>query len=207
MLRDMKCPSPTVTNWQRVSVPKTSPLRIVGTRGYPDPGERRRATTRGFDRICDQAMFESKVGVIEGTQLNRRTEVARSLRAIDDCDVKLSRRRVTVGPFATDHGKTRRTHRDAADAGGGGRRLDIDVDVDACERAVVRSCSTTTPGGTCAGELRAIVRHTRARAGASALDVTEIDVPGERAARLAALVVLAAFAGFSRRPSSRRRVS
>lgn len=93
-------------------------------------------------------------------------------------------------------------------AGGGDRRIYVDVDMDVCDRAVVPGCPAAAPGGISADELRRLVRLTCADTRVTALDVTEIDVtrdaPDERTVRLAALVVLEAVAGYLRRPSEQR---
>ncbi|PKQ16454.1 MAG: formimidoylglutamase [Actinobacteria bacterium HGW-Actinobacteria-7] len=88
-------------------------------------------------------------------------------------------------------------------AGGGGRPVFVDLDVDVCDRAAVPGCPAAAPGGISADELRQLAflfaRDTRVRA----MDITEIDATVDandgRTVRLAALIVLEAAAGLALR--------
>ena len=93
--------------------------------------------------------------------------------------------------------------RAVAVAGEGGRRVYVDVDLDAADRSVVPGCPAAVPGGLSADEMRRFVRCVAAESSVVAIDVTEIDVAcdsaDERTVRLAALLVLEALAGLRRR--------
>lgn len=79
----------------------------------------------------------------------------------------------------------------------------VDLDVDACDRAVAPACPAALPGGLTARELR----HLAFLAGASpyvrCIDITEVDAAADaadqRTIRLAALVVLEAACGLAMR--------
>lgn len=91
-------------------------------------------------------------------------------------------------------------------AAAGGGPVHVDLDVDACDRAVVPACPASVPGGISAIELRAAARAAGAHPAVTSLDLTEIDAsadaPDGRTVRLAALCVLEAIRGFSRWSSS-----
>ena len=88
-------------------------------------------------------------------------------------------------------------------AGVGGRRVYVDIDMDAADRSVVPGCPGAAPGGLSADEMRRFVRAISVQHAVCAIDITEIDVecdsPDERTVRLAALLVLEALAGVRRR--------
>lgn len=88
-------------------------------------------------------------------------------------------------------------------AGAGGRRVYVDIDMDAADRAVVPGCPAAAPGGLSADEMRRFVRRITSDARVAAIDVTEIDVErdseDQRTVRLGALLVLEALAGVCRR--------
>ena len=88
-------------------------------------------------------------------------------------------------------------------AGAGGRRVYVDIDMDAADRTVVPGCPAAAPGGLSADEMRRFVRTVSVQHAVCALDITEIDVEldrvDERTVRLAALLVLEALAGVRRR--------
>ena len=88
-------------------------------------------------------------------------------------------------------------------AGGGGRPVYVDIDMDAADRSVAPGCPASAPGGLSADEMRRFVRVITSGAQVRALDITEIDVerdaPDQRTVRLAALLVLEALAGLRRR--------
>jgi len=79
---------------------KTSPIRIIGTWGNLNAEDRRRATTRGFDKIFDSALRESIVELIEDVRLNGDDALVRALKNFDGCDVAASRLRVTEEEFS-----------------------------------------------------------------------------------------------------------
>jgi formiminoglutamase len=85
----------------------------------------------------------------------------------------------------------------------GGRRVYVDVDVDAADRSVAPGCPAAVPGGLSADEMRRFVRAVASEPSVVAIDVTEIDVARDsadaRTVRLAALLVLEALAGVRRR--------
>ncbi len=84
-------------------------------------------------------------------------------------------------------------------AGGAGRRVYVDIDMDVADRSVAPGCPAAAPGGLSADELRRAVRSITADPRVRAIDITEIDVgrdsADERTVRLAALLVLEAIAG------------
>jgi formiminoglutamase len=88
-------------------------------------------------------------------------------------------------------------------AGEGGRRIYVDVDVDAADRAAAPGCPAAAPGGFSADEMRRFVRSMTAHPMVQALDFTEIDVErdsaDQRTVRLAAVLVLEALSGVVRR--------
>ena len=85
----------------------------------------------------------------------------------------------------------------------GGRKVYVDIDMDAADRAEVPGCSAAAPGGLSADEMRRFVRIVATNAAVCAIDVTEIDVErdaiDQRTVRLGALLVLEALAGLRRR--------
>jgi formiminoglutamase len=87
-------------------------------------------------------------------------------------------------------------------AGAGGRKVYVDIDMDAADRALVPGCPAAAPGGLSADEMRRFVREVAVQHAVNAIDFTEIDVErdeDERTVRLAALLVLEALAGVRRR--------
>jgi formiminoglutamase len=88
-------------------------------------------------------------------------------------------------------------------AGEGGRRVYVDVDVDAADRSVAPGCPAAVPGGLSADEMRRFVRAVASDPRVRAIDITEIDVgrdaEDQRTVRLAALLVLETLAGVRRR--------
>lgn len=87
-------------------------------------------------------------------------------------------------------------------AGAGGRRIHCDIDVDVVDRAFVPGCPAAAPGGLTPDEVRQFARIVTADPRVDTLDITEIDVDrdeNENTVRLAALLVLEAFAGVLRR--------
>lgn len=88
-------------------------------------------------------------------------------------------------------------------AGGEGRSVYVNIDMDAADRAAVPGCPAAAPGGLSADEMRRFVRAIAADPRVSVLDITEIDVgrdsEDQRTIRLAALLVLEALAGVQRR--------
>lgn len=88
-------------------------------------------------------------------------------------------------------------------AGGAGREIYVDIDVDVCDRSVAPACPASLPGGLSADELRQAARLAGADSRVRAIDITEIDgdmdSPDQRTIRLAALLVLEAAVGVSTR--------
>jgi formiminoglutamase len=93
--------------------------------------------------------------------------------------------------------------RAVAIASRGGRRVYVDIDLDAADRSVVPGCPAAAPGGFSADEMRRFVRTIANHSVVSVLDLTEVDVERDssdgRTVRLAALLVLEALAGVRRR--------
>ncbi|QDZ14713.1 arginase family protein [Humibacter ginsenosidimutans] len=89
-------------------------------------------------------------------------------------------------------------------AGASGGPIHVDVDVDACDRAVAPACPASVPGGLSAYQLRRTVRLLARDPRVTSLDIAEVDATRDasdgRTVRLAALVVLEAIAGFAERP-------
>jgi arginase family enzyme len=88
-------------------------------------------------------------------------------------------------------------------AGASGGPIHVDVDVDACDRAVAPACPASVPGGLSAYQLRRTVRLLARDPRVTSLDIAEVDATRDaadgRTVRLAALVVLEAIAGFAER--------
>jgi formiminoglutamase len=84
-------------------------------------------------------------------------------------------------------------------AGGGGRPVYVDIDVDVCDRAEVPGCPSSAPGGLSADELRQMAFLLAQDPRVRGMDITEIDATTDaadgRTVRLAALLVLEAAAG------------
>ena len=89
-------------------------------------------------------------------------------------------------------------------AGRAGGPIYVDLDVDVCDRAVAPGCPASVPGGLSADELREAAFIAGMNPRVSAIDVAEVDAtadaPDQRTVRLAALCVLEACAGVTRRP-------
>ncbi|PZQ88096.1 MAG: formimidoylglutamase [Leifsonia xyli] len=85
----------------------------------------------------------------------------------------------------------------------GGTRVHVDLDVDACDRAVAPACPASVPGGFSAFELRAAARAAGAHPAVVSIDLTEVDAALDsadgRTVRLVALCVLEAIRGFESR--------
>lgn len=85
----------------------------------------------------------------------------------------------------------------------GGERIHVDLDVDACDRAVAPGCPASVPGGFTALDLRLAARAAGAHPAVVSLDLTEVDAaldaPDGRTVRLMALCVLDAIRGFESR--------
>lgn len=85
----------------------------------------------------------------------------------------------------------------------GGKKVYVDIDVDAADRSVVPGCPAASPGGLSADEMRRFVRAVVACDEVFAIDFTEVDVErddrDERTVRLVALLVLEALSGLQRR--------
>ncbi len=88
---------------------------------------------------------------------------------------------------------------EALELASGGGPVHVDLDVDACDRAVAPACPASVPGGLSAIELRAAARAAGAHPAVTSIDLTEIDAsadtPDGRTVRLAALCVLEAIRG------------
>jgi formiminoglutamase len=88
-------------------------------------------------------------------------------------------------------------------AGGEGREIYVDLDVDVCDRSVAPACPASVPGGIMADELRQAAFLSGADSRVRAVDITEIDpvmdAPDQRTVRLAALLVLEAACGVAQR--------
>ena len=85
----------------------------------------------------------------------------------------------------------------------GGGAVHVDLDVDACDRAVAPGCPASVPGGLAAIDLRVAARVAGGHAAVASLDLTEVDVTADaadgRTVRLVALCVLEALAALQRR--------
>ncbi|MFF2388165.1 arginase family protein [Agromyces sp. NPDC058104] len=88
-------------------------------------------------------------------------------------------------------------------AGAAGGPVHLDIDVDACDRAVVPGCPASMPGGLAAWELRALVRAAGSDSRVVSADLAEVDAtadtPDGRTVRLTALCVLEFLAGVAAR--------
>lgn len=85
----------------------------------------------------------------------------------------------------------------------GASRVHVDLDVDACDRAVAPGCPASVPGGLSALDLRDAARAAGAHPSVVSVDLTEVDAtldaPDGRTVRLVALCVLEAIRGFGTR--------
>ena len=88
-------------------------------------------------------------------------------------------------------------------AGGDGRKVYVDIDLDVADRSVAPGCPAAAPGGLSADEIRTFVREVASSTSVVAIDFTEIDAEQDgidrRTIRLAALLVLETLAGVQRR--------
>ena len=88
-------------------------------------------------------------------------------------------------------------------AGGSGREIYVDIDVDVCDRSVAPACPASLPGGISADELRQVAFLAGSNSSVRAIDITEIDAasdsPDQRTIRLGALLVLEAACGVAKR--------
>jgi formiminoglutamase len=95
--------------------------------------------------------------------------------------------------------------RDALDiAGRSGGPVYVGLDVDVCDRAVAPACPASLPGGLSARELRVAAHLAGLHSQVRGIDITEVDAaadpPDGRTVRLAALCLLEAAAGLTKRP-------
>jgi formiminoglutamase len=85
----------------------------------------------------------------------------------------------------------------------GASRMHVDLDVDACDRAVAPGCPASVPGGLSALDLRDAARAAGAHPSVVSIDLTEVDAALDaadgRTVRLVALCVLEAIRGFGTR--------
>lgn len=88
-------------------------------------------------------------------------------------------------------------------AGGDGRPVYVDIDLDVCDRAVVPACPAAAPGGLSARDLRDAVYAAASSPLVTAIDFTEVDAardaPDGRTVRLVALALLEAVGGAAAR--------
>jgi formiminoglutamase len=91
-------------------------------------------------------------------------------------------------------------------AGGDGRPVFVDIDVDVCDRATAPACPSSAPGGVSADELRQMAFLFARDPRVKGMDITEIDAeadaPDRRTVRLAALLILEAAAGLAESASA-----
>lgn len=88
-------------------------------------------------------------------------------------------------------------------AGSGGGPIHVDLDIDACDRAVAPACPASIPGGFSAYEMRRFARGFARSTTVRSIDLAEVDAgedtPDGRTVRLTALCVLEALAGVQER--------
>jgi len=89
-------------------------------------------------------------------------------------------------------------------AGRAGGPVYVDLDVDVCDRSVAPGCPASVPGGLRADELRDAAFLAGMNPQVQAIDIAEVDATADtadqRTVRLAALCLLEACAGVTRRP-------
>ena len=89
-------------------------------------------------------------------------------------------------------------------AGRAGGPIYVDLDVDVCDRSVAPGCPASVPGGLLADDLRDAAFLAGMNPQVRAIDIAEVDATADtadqRTVRLAALCVLEACAGVTRRP-------
>ena len=94
-------------------------------------------------------------------------------------------------------------HEALAIAGSDGGPIHIDLDIDACDRAVAPACPASIPGGLSAYEMRQFARGFARDERVVTIDLAEVDAAADttdgRTVRLTALCVLEALAGLSER--------
>lgn len=85
----------------------------------------------------------------------------------------------------------------------GGGAVHVDLDVDACDRAVAPGCPASVPGGLAAIDLRVAARVAGGHRAVASLDLTEVDAAADaadgRTVRLVALCVLEALSALETR--------
>ncbi|MEY4457537.1 MAG: hypothetical protein RIS25_130 [Actinomycetota bacterium] len=88
-------------------------------------------------------------------------------------------------------------------AGSAGGPIHVDLDIDACDRAVVPACPASIPGGLSAYEMRQFARLFAAHTQVKSIDLAEVDALMDsadgRTVRLTALLILEALAGLTTR--------
>jgi formiminoglutamase len=93
-------------------------------------------------------------------------------------------------------------------AGAGRGPIHVDLDVDACDRAVVPACPAAAPGGLSADELRQLAFAAGRSPSVRSMDITEIDATADaadqRTIRLGALCLLEAACGLALRRKAAR---
>jgi formiminoglutamase len=88
-------------------------------------------------------------------------------------------------------------------AGGDGREIYVDLDVDVCDRSVAPACPASIPGGISADELRQAAFFAGSDSRVRGIDIVEIDASldsdDHRTIRLGALLILEAASGVASR--------
>lgn len=169
--------------------------------------------------ITVDAHHDLRDGTSNGSPVRRLVEAGLSGRRVVQLGIEPLANSREYAARAAEYGITVVTrgelaHRPLADAmaealelasDGGRGPVHVDLDVDACDRAVVPACPAAVPGGLSAFELRTAARLAGEHPSVVGLDLTEIDAtadaPDGRTVRLAALCVLEALAGLAARPA------
>ncbi len=76
------------------------PIRLIGSWSALSQEQRRRATTRGLDKIFDAKLRGEIARLIDDVRVNGDAALVRALKAFDGCDVEASRLRVSEAEFA-----------------------------------------------------------------------------------------------------------
>jgi len=157
----------------RDGVSNGSPVRQLVEHGIPGS----RIAQLGIDPLANSAAYRARAEAAGITVIERRALLATPMSV--------------AMPRALDA------------VGAGGAAIHVDLDVDACDRAVAPGCPASAPGGLSALELRDAAFAAGAHPGVVSIDLTEVDAaldaPDGRTVRLVALCVLEAIRGFATR--------
>lgn len=167
--------------------------------------------------ITVDAHFDLRDGISNGSPVRRLLEAGVDGSRVAQLGIADFANSVEYAQRARDYGITV-VHRDEFEAvplqeiaeralgvaGADGGPIHVDIDVDACDRAVAPGCPASIPGGLSAWQLRRLVRLLTMDSRVVSIDFAEVDATADtadaRTVRLTALCVLEALVGFASRP-------